>query len=263
MQLEDFIQDVARRAGKIITDKYQKLETWRSKGGHGDVVTEVDEASEKYVIDRIRAEFPADGIICEETGTIGNLDGAVWVIDPLDGTKNYTQRIPFFSVSIGRAEGGVPSAGVVYDPVHDEMYYAERGRGARMNGECISVSSRETIEDALINISWAKGQPDRAKFMDYVEYLSHRTSYFRRLGSAALVMAYIACGRLDGYLQGDLHTWDVAAGVIIIEEAGGVVTDFSGRAIDLRKKTIQIATGNPDVHAELLEKVVWGKRRKF
>ncbi|MCL5104298.1 MAG: inositol monophosphatase [Armatimonadetes bacterium] len=255
MQLEDFIQDVARGAGGIIREKYQKLDTWRAKGSRGDVVTEVDEASEKYVIDRIKAEFPDDGIISEETGAQGNLDGAVWVIDPLDGTKNYTMHIPMFAVSIGRAEGGVPSAGGIYDPIHDEMFYAERGRGASVNGRAIQVAEEKSLDDCLINVSWSPGT-DSADFIRYTEYLSHRTTYFRRFGSAAVVMAYIACGRLHGYLQAGLNPWDVAAGIVIIQEAGGVITDFKGKPIDLRDNVIHVVTANPEIHAELLYDVI-------
>ncbi|MHB9038860.1 MAG: inositol monophosphatase family protein [Armatimonadota bacterium] len=257
MQLDEFMQDVAFGAGQIIKDKYHSVKKWRTKSDPGDIVTEVDEASEKYVIDRIRAEFPEDRILSEESGAIGEGDsGRVWVIDPLDGTRNYMMGIPFFCVSIGLAVDGRPGMGVIHDSIHGETFFAERGKGAYLNGEPISVCKDESMEDSLISVSWVRRKVDRRVFVEYIEQLSQDTSYFRRFGSAALVMAYVASGRIHAYVQGGLNPWDVAAGVIIIEEAGGVVTDFQGQPIDLRNPDIEILTANPALHSMLLENVV-------
>jgi myo-inositol-1(or 4)-monophosphatase len=136
------------------------------------------------------------------------------------------------------------------------MFFAERGRGAFLNGELISVCTEESMEDSLVSVSWVKRKVDRRVFVDYIEHLSRDTSYFRRFGTAALVMAYVASGRIHAYLQGGLNPWDVAAGVIIIEEAGGVVTDFDGRPIDLRDPDIEILTANPVLHSLLMKKVI-------
>lgn len=251
------MQDVAREAGNILRERYTTFTVWRSKGDRGDIVTEVDEESERYVIDRIRRQYPNDRIISEESGEVAAGEGEmVWVIDPIDGTRNYMLGIPFFCVSIGLARGGVPWMGAIYDPMHDEMFFAERGKGALRNGERIRVSEEDSIEDSIISVSWVRRKVDRTKFLKYIDELSRDTSYFRRLGSAALVMAYIACGRMDGYLQAGLNPWDVAAGLVLIEEAGGVVTDFGGRPIDLRKKNIEIVTGNPKIHSILLKDVI-------
>ena len=258
----DFIQDVARGAGRIIIEGYKDPGVWRAKIDPGDVVTEIDIASEKYVIDRIRDAFPEDGILSEESGAcVAGTSGALWVIDPLDGTRNFTLKIPFFCVSIARTVKGVAELGAIYDPIHDEMFVAERGNGAYLNDEPIMVSSRQTIDDGLINISWVNRKVDPKHFVDYIDHLSGHTSYFRRFGSAALVMAYVASGRLHGYLQGGVNPWDVAAGIVLVEEAGGKVTDFQGRPIDLGKKNIEIIAANPPIH-EVLARVVNDCRRR-
>ncbi len=259
MQLDEFIQDVARGAGRIAKDKFHKAKKWRTKTDRGDIVTEVDEECERYIIDRVTRQYPQDRILSEESGALGNESGEItWVIDPIDGTRNYKVGIPFFCVSIGAAKQGVAQAGAVYDPTHDEMFFAERGRGAYLNGERIEVSKDCSMEDCIVSVSWVKRKVDGTKYIEYIQKLSRDTSYFRRLGSAALVLSYVACGRIDGYLQGGLNPWDVAAGVVLIEEAGGVVTDFQGKPIDLSKRDIEIVTGNRDIHSILLNQVISG-----
>ncbi|MCE5315207.1 MAG: inositol monophosphatase family protein [Armatimonadota bacterium] len=251
------MQDIALGAGQIIKSKFHHIKKWHTKSDPGDIVTEADEASEKYVIDRIRSAYPDDRILSEESGAIGDGNsGRVWIIDPLDGTRNYMMGIPLFCVSIGLAIDGSPIMGTIYDAIHDEMFFAERGKGAFMNGDPISVCREESLEDSLVSVSWVRRKVDGQAFVEYVEQISRDTSYFRRFGSAALVMAYIASGRIHAYMQGGLNPWDVAAGVIIIEEAGGVVTDFHGRPIDLRNQDIEILTANPALHSMLLRDVV-------
>lgn len=263
VQMEEFIQDVARGAGEIVRQRFHTKKTWRAKSGPGDVVTEVDEEAERYILGRITSQFPNDSILSEECGAIGaGEEGRVWVIDPIDGTRNYMMGVPFFCVSIGVALAGVPGIGAIYDPIHDEMFFAQRGRGASLNGESIRVSDETSLEDSVISVSWVKEKTDRRRFIEYIEALSRDTSYFRRFGSAALVMAYVACGRLHGYLQAGLNPWDVAAGVVIVEEAGGVVSDFKGNPIDVRKKDIEIVTGSPRFHSVLLNDVILRDRER-
>lgn len=249
-----FIQEIARGAGRIVLEGYKNIQTCRAKVDPGDVVTEIDEASEKYVIDRIKSEYPNEAILSEESGAIGYESGeGIWIIDPLDGTRNYTQHVPFFCVSIAYCIGGAAQLGAIYDPVHDEMFFAEKGKGTFLNGGLIVVSKEESVEDGLINVSWARGKGDSEQFINYLDNLSEHTSYFRRLGSAALVMAYVASGRLQGYVQSGVNPWDVAAGVVIIEEAGGNVTDFQGNPMDYHKKNIEVIAGNPAIHRDLVE----------
>ena len=261
MELDAFIQDVATGAGRILMEWYHSEKVWRAKSDRGDIVTEVDEISEKYILGRIQKVYPDDHILSEEAGSIGEVDEdrRTWIIDPLDGTRNYITGIPFFCVSIGVTTCGRAEAGAVYDPMHDEMFYARRGQGARLNGEPISVSPEKELEDSIVSVSWVKRKADRNRFVRYIEELSKDTSYFRRFGSAALVLCYVACGRLNAYMQAGLNPWDVAAGAVIIEEAGGSITDFAGRPLDLRDKHIEVVTANPDLHSLIMDKVI-GRR---
>lgn len=254
MTRNDFLQETARGAGKIIIDGYKNIQSCRAKADPGDVVTEIDEASEEYVIGRIKREFPCDSILSEESGALGlEHSEGIWIIDPLDGTRNYTQQVPFFCVSIAYYVDGAAQTGAIYDPVQDEMFFAERGKGALLNGKPIEVSKDKSVDDGLINVSWARSKGDAEIFIDYLDNLSRRTSYFRRFGSAALAMAYVACGRLQGYVQSGVNAWDVAAGIVIIEESGGKVTDFQGNEIDVGEKNIEVIAGNLDIHRDLFE----------
>lgn len=257
MSIAEFIQQVARDAGHIQKEAYHKANAWRTKSGRGDIVTEVDEACEKLIIDRIRQEYPDDPILSEESGAIGvEDDRPVWVIDPLDGTRNYMMQIPFFCTSIGVVRRGVPEVAAIYDAIHDEMFFARRGQGAFLNGEPIRVSPEASLEDAIVSVAWVRRKVDRNRYMRYIEKLSNETSYFRRFGSAALAGCYVACGRVHAYLQGGLNPWDMAAAVLIVEEAGGCITDFRGCPIDLRNKDIEVVTANPELHAVLLSNVM-------
>ncbi len=256
MLLDNFIQDVAREAGQIQKDAYHKVKSWRTKSGRGDIVTEVDLACEKLIIQRIKDEYPSDAILSEEAGAIGQeSDGPVWVIDPLDGTRNYMAGIPFFCVSIGLVRNGVAELGAIYDSIHDEMFFAHRGGGAFLNGEPISVADDGELEDVLVSIAWVKRKASRERFVRYIDRLAGQTSYFRRLGSAALVSCYVACGRIGAYLQAGLNPWDMAAGTVIIEEAGGCVTDFDGEPVDLRNPNIEIITAGPKLHSVIMRQI--------
>jgi myo-inositol-1(or 4)-monophosphatase len=257
MSIEQFIQDMAREAGQIQKDAFHKLHVWRSKTGRGDIVTEVDEACEKLIIDRIKAEYPDYPILSEESGATGvEEDRPVWVIDPLDGTRNFMMGIPFFCCSIGLVRKGRTEIGAVYDGVHDEMFFAKRGDGASLNGERIEVSDWDSLEDACVSIAWVRTKSKRRRFLGYIEELSQHTSYFRRFGSAALVACYVACGRMHAYVQGGLSPWDMAAAVLIAEEAGAVVTDFDGQPVDIRDEKIAVVMANPRLHEMLLNDIL-------
>ena len=257
MSIDQFIQDVARAAGQIQKETYHKVKEWHTKTGRGDIVTEVDLACEKLIIGRIREQYPSDPILSEEAGALGlEEDRHAWVIDPLDGTRNYMAGIPFFCVSIGLVRNGVADLGVVYDPIHDEMFFARKGEGAFLNGEPIHVSDEQTMEDCIISVAWVKRKVDHLQFTHLVERLSRETSYFRRFGSAALAACYVACGRVHAYLQGGLCPWDVAAGACLIQEAGGLITDFHGAPIDLRNRNIEIVTANPNLHSTLINNIL-------
>ncbi|PIQ81532.1 MAG: inositol monophosphatase [Candidatus Omnitrophica bacterium CG11_big_fil_rev_8_21_14_0_20_64_10] len=197
--------------------------------GASDWVTVVDHASEKKIISIIRSAFPDHDILGEESGETLSGSDYRWIIDPLDGTVNFMHQFPMFCVSIGVTRRGVLVAGVIYDPLREELFTALKGRGARLNGRPIRVSRHGAFQEALL----ATGFPFRAKrlpggYMQSFRAFFLRTGSIRRAGSAALDLAYTACGRLDGFWEMALKPWDMAAGALLIQEAGGRVTDFFG-----------------------------------
>ncbi len=226
--------NVAKRAalaaGKLLMASYGKLKHSQiSMKAKNDFVTEIDKKSEKLIISIIKKTFPGHAIQAEESGVTSG-KGILWVIDPLDGTSNYIHQFPLFSVSIGVLENDRPVAAVVYDPVHKELFSAERGKGAYVNGRRIRVTKVQALADSLMTT----GIPFRARerFDQYIASfgkISLSSVGMRRGGSAALDLAYIACGRFDGFWELDLSPWDIAAGALLVEEAGGKITDMWGK----------------------------------
>lgn len=254
MELSLLIQDLAREAGKTVRERYSTEKSWKIKTSIADIVTEVDEISERIIIDRIKAARPNDCILSEESGWSGVDDGRyVWIIDPIDGTTNYATGLPFFCVSIAVSKDGVSKAGAIYDPLHDDMFFAEEGKGAYLNGQPITVSSVQDANAGLISVSWVRGKSDSQVFVRVIAELSKYTSQFRRFGSAALGLAYVAAGKLNGFIQSGLNPWDVAAAEVILREAGAMVTDFAGNPLNMRNQGVEIIAGNPFFHALMSE----------
>jgi len=255
--MQEFIQDTARGAGEILRREFGSVRTWKTKEDRGDVVTEADLRSEGYILSRITREFPDHNIVAEETGKIDiSPESCTWFVDPLDGSLNFAMGIPLFSVSIAMACGSELQEAVVYDPTHDELFHATRGRGAFLNGAEMAVSGETDIEDAIISISWVRRRVDYKRFIGYVRRMSEHSSYYRRLGSAALILSYVASGRVDSYMQGGISPWDVAAGALLVQEAGGIVTDLQNRPLDLAQPKLEILAATPAIHAAMLEHVV-------
>lgn len=242
--------EAARAGGRVLLASYGKLKRGQiSMKTKNDFVTEIDKRSEKTVISIIKRHFPADTIQAEESGVTPG-EGRLWIIDPLDGTSNYIHQLPAFAVSIGVLEAGRLRAGVIYDPLHDELFQAERGKGAFLNGRRLHVTRVPKLADSLM----ATGFPFRARVRFDQYYESFRRITFasvglRRCGSAALDLAYVACGRFDGFWEMDLSPWDIAAGALLIEEAGGRITDFWGES-DYLKNGDTLAS-NGLIHPEL------------
>lgn len=254
MDLSLLVQDLARGAGEIVRNRYTTQKSWKIKTSRADIVTEVDEAAEDYIIGRLREERPDDAILSEESGWSGVDDGRnVWIIDPIDGTTNYATGIPFFTVSIAVAQGGISKVGAVYDPLHDEMFHAAEGSGAFLNDRQIFVSTEQHADAGLISVSWVRGKSDSDKFVNIIRELSQYTSQFRRFGSAALALSYAACGRLNGFIQSGLSPWDIAAAELILREAGAIVTDFSENSLNMRNPNVEIIAGNPFFHKLLVD----------
>lgn len=237
--------DAARDAGRILRDHYGHTQQIKFKG-EVDLVTEVDEASERLIVDRIHAHFPDHQILGEESGT-GNSpksgSGYRWIIDPLDGTTNFAHGYPFFCVSIGVELDGVAQLGVVYTPILDELFVAELGAGAFLNGRRMVVSSTDRLIRSLLATGFNYDRALARANLPNWERLIDQTQALRRDGSSALNLCYVAAGRFDGYWEIGLKPWDAAAGTLMVREAGGTVTDFSGEAHRLLDRTLLATNG--------------------
>lgn len=245
------LESLARGAGEILRAGYGKRHQITHKG-QVDLVTEVDKESEDYLLGRIRVEFPHDTVLSEESGRLDGREEAMWFIDPLDGTTNYAHGLPLFAVSIGYAVGGQMQAGVVYNPIHEELFSAERGRGAWLNGERIQVSQVDELMQSLLVTGFPYDLLDSERNnLDNFAIFSRRSQAVRRLGSAALDCCYVAAGRFDGYWELKLRAWDIAAGGLIATEAGAVVTDARGQP-DYLKPPYDILMANPALHPQIL-----------
>ena len=246
----------ARRAGAIINRAARDVEVLPvTRKRHNDFVTEVDKSAEEAIIDILHRAYPDHAILAEESGaTAGTASESeyTWIIDPLDGTTNFIHGFPQYAVSIGLRHKGMLAQGVVYDPTKNELFTATRGRGAYLNERRIRVSKRTQLNEALIGT----GFPFR-DFADLDEYLSMfreitaRTAGIRRAGAAALDIAYVAAGRLDGFWEMGLSPWDMAAGALLVQEAGGLVGDFHGDAGYLDSG--RMLCGNPKVFGQLVQ----------
>jgi myo-inositol-1(or 4)-monophosphatase len=246
----DFAVELARDAGGVLKhymdrDKHVELK------GRANLVTVADKEAEARIIRRIRDQYPAHSILAEESGpSEGN--EAKWIIDPLDGTTNFAHQYPFFCVSIAFELNGELICGAVYDPWRDEMFSAQRGKGSFMNGKRLRVSDADKVASALIMTGFSYGVREKmdAAISQFRAFL-FESQAVRRGGSAALDLCYNAVGRVDGFWEMDLHPWDTAAGVVILEEAGGRVTDFSGGPFSVYGK--QIIASNGRIHDEMVQ----------
>jgi len=248
------LERLARGAGQILRDGYSKEHTVQYKGTI-DLVTEIDHASEAFLIGEIQSQFPDSHIIAEESGeTVGENEG-VWLIDPLDGTVNYAHHIPVFSVCIAYAVKGIVMLGAVYDPLRDEMFLAERGKGAFLNGKPIHVSETTELQKSLLVTGFPYDTWDtKLDNFKYFERLAKKTQGVRRLGSAALDGCYVASGRFDGFWEFALRPWDIAAAGLIAEEAGARVTKIDG-SVDYLSSPISILAAAPGVYEKILEQL--------
>ena len=247
----------ARKAGQIINRASLDLDLVRvASKGRSDFVTEVDRAAEDAIIATLKTAYPQHDILAEESGASNPEGGAenLWIIDPLDGTTNFIHGFPQYAVSIALQQRGQITQAVVYDPTRNELFTASRGRGAFLDDRRLRVSRRTKLRECLIGT----GFPFRSlehldEYVRMFKRITEETAGIRRPGAAALDLAYVAAGRLDGFWELGLSPWDMAAGSLLILEAGGITSDFAGGADYLA--TSHIVSGNPKVHAQLLELV--------
>ncbi|HVB64469.1 MAG TPA: inositol monophosphatase family protein [Nitrolancea sp.] len=244
--------EVAREAGHILGEHYGRANRVRYKG-EVDLVTEIDERSEALIVGRIQAHFPEHNILSEESGSTRSpeTDSAYrWIIDPLDGTTNFAHGYPFFCVSIALQRDGETILGVVYAPTLDELFVAELGSGAFLNGRRLAVSSTDALIRSLLVTGFNYDRATARANLSYWEHFLMNSQAVRRDGSAALNLCFIAAGRFDGYWELGLKPWDCAAGDLLVREAGGLVTDFDAHPHELSDPVL-LAT-NGIVHAAML-----------
>ncbi len=251
--LEELIT-LARQAGEILRTSFGQLLHVDQKGVI-DLVSEADRQSEAFLLSYIRQHFPADRIVAEESGEHSGTSDHSWYVDPLDGTVNYVHGIPIYSVSIAYAEAGVLRLGVVYDPMRDECFSAEAGSGAWLNDDPIHPSSTSDLDHTLLVTGFPYDiRTTQENNLDHYAHLALKTQGVRRLGSAALDLCYVACGRFDGFWELSLKAWDVAAGALIALESGAVVTNMAGEP-DFMTAPQSVLTANPQLHSLLLREL--------
>lgn len=248
--------NAARAAGNIIVRAQDRLDNIRvSQKQPNDYVTDVDQLVEREIINIIRKAHPNHGILGEEGGEIIGKDEYVWIIDPIDGTRNFIHGFPQFAVSIGISRKGKIEHGVIYDPVRQELFTATRGKGARLNDHRIRVSKNTQLEECLLGTGFPspRSEEQTEAYTRSLQALLPICGDIRRAGAATLDLAYVACGRLDGFWELDLKIWDLAAGTLLIKEAGGLVCDINGG--DDYLKSGNVVAGNPKI-LKLLFKII-------
>jgi len=238
----------ARSAGQLILQKMgdKKID---HKGTFNNLVTDVDKAAEAIILEILKKEFPGDEILAEESGASGNKGtNRRWLVDPIDGTTNFAHSYPFFCVSIALEEAGELQMGVVLNPVADELFWAQAGGGAWLNDKQIKVSKINKLDMSLLSTGFSSNSSNMERF----NHLTNITHGVRRDGSAALDLCFIACGRTEGYWELRIAAWDVGAGILIIQEAGGQVTDMDGNRLNLTAGRFNIVASNGLIHKQLI-----------
>jgi myo-inositol-1(or 4)-monophosphatase len=242
-----FVASLAREAGTLLRERLAQPREIAQKA-QADLVTDADHASEALIVTRIREYFPQAAILGEEGGTYVGSSDERFIVDPLDGTTNYAHRNPFFCVSIGYEVGGKLEAGAIYGPVFDELFAARAGCGATCNGVPIHVSSTARVAEAMVGTGFTPMRFDERNIREWTLF-SRRAQAVRRNGSAALDLASVAAGRFDGFWEWNLHPWDVAAGVLIVREAGGTVSAIDGGAFEIDGCSVLATNGT--IHDEM------------
>jgi myo-inositol-1(or 4)-monophosphatase len=241
--------EIAREAGALLATFFERRIPFEIKGEY-DLVTEADRASERLIIERLRKHFPSHGIVAEEGGGHESASGYRWYVDPLDGTTNFAHSFPVFNVTLALESDGELIAGVIFDPIKGELFTAERGGGSYLNGGRIHVSKTSALENALV----ATGFPSRKRHLNINIHFYHQlgmlTHGVRRCGSAAIDIAYVACGRLEAFWEFGLNPWDMAAGVLLVQEAGGKCSGMRGGPLSLRGPDVLVDNGL--LHDEIL-----------
>jgi len=243
--------EAAREAGKILVKHFRKG-LGASRKGRGNFLSEADLLSEKRIIGILEDEFPGCTFISEESFSKNSPGaGLTFIIDPLDGTNNYCFGMPYFCTNIALIQDNEVTLGLVHDPLREETFWAEKGKGAHLNKEKISVSSRTSLQESLLGFDFGYSEPHGREVLNTVMSLWPGVHSFRALGSSSLGLCCVACGRLDVYFHRYLFPWDIAPGLLLVREAGGVVTDWAGR--EASPENSQIIAGSPEIHRQFMD----------
>lgn len=251
--LINVMEKAAKKAGNKLARDFGEVENLQvSRKGPADFVTRADIRAEKTIVEELKVARPKFGFILEEGKDIAPEEGtnSIWIIDPLDGTTNFLHGIPHFAISIACEQGGEITAAIVYNPITDDLFWAEKGRGAFLNNRRLTVSSRRNLPDCVLATGIPfHGKPHHKEFVCNLEHIMGEVAGVRRFGSAALDLAWVAAGRYDGYWEEGLQAWDIAAGILIVREARGMVSEFDGRAKMMQ--TGQILATNGAIHGSV------------
>ncbi len=251
--LLNVMMGAARKAGRGLIRDFGEVEKLQvSMKGTSDFVSSADLKAEKVLRQELKKGRPAFGFLLEEGGEVAGEDKSHrWIVDPIDGTTNFLHGIPHFAISIGLERDGEIVAGVIYEPISDSMFHAEKGSGAYLNDWRLRVSARRKLEDAVVTTGIPhRGRPGQDVFLKELTAVMQGTAGVRRFGSAALDLAYVAAGRCDAYFESGIQPWDIAAGLIMVKEAGGYVSDYDGKGEMLSKG--QVIAANDHLHAPLV-----------
>ena len=251
----------AEEAGSLLLEHMYGQLKLGQKEGRANLVTDVDIMAEKAVIGFLQGEYPNFNIASEESPAVARDSQFTWVIDPLDGTNNYVHGVPFICVSIGLALGREVVMGVIYDPVRKELFTAQKGRGASLNGTPISVARRRAVKEAFLGVDLGYDADKGRAMLDFLKAPWPDIGGLRLMGSAALGLTYVACGRLDAYIHPCLYPWDVAAAISLVEEAGGRITDWQGQPATTETRVIVAA--NEVLHADFLKLIQGQSQLRF
>ena len=242
--------NIAHEAGRLLIE-FHRLHVGFELKGDFDLVTEADRASERLVVERLLANYPDHSIVAEEGGGREGSSEYRWFVDPLDGTTNFAHGYPAFNVTLALARGDEMIAGVVYDPLREEMFAAEKGSGAYLNDRKIHVSSARRLADSLVSTGFPSKKRSQNVNIHFYHQLAMSTHGVRRGGSAALDLSYVACGRLDAFWEFGLNPWDLAAGTLLVTESGGICSDMRGKLHTLKSPHLLVDNGL--IHEEVLE----------
>ena len=243
------MSEIAREAGALLMEFFHRRVKIEYKG-EADLVTEADRSSEKLILERIRSQWPDHEVIGEEGARIETGGDYRWYVDPLDGTTNFAHGFPVFCVSLGLTFRGKRKAAVLYDPTRDELFFAELGKGAFLNGQRIEVSKTDKLTQSLVATGFPSYKRHKSPNIFFYHQLTLRTHGVRRAGSAALDLANVACGRFDGFWEFNLNAWDTTAGILIVEEAGGKVSGFEGEPLAITDRNVLASNGL--IHAAMV-----------